>query len=449
MRNLFTRLIAVAMFMSAVAITSYSQGSVSGTVVDNEREPLIGATVIAKGPSGSSTGTVTDIDGSFAIGNLADGNYTVVVSYTGYETAEQEVMVSGSNVDMGRVSLNFGAIGLAEVNVIASVAIDRKTPVAVSTIKGDQIEALVGNQEYPEILRNTPSIYVTKQGGGFGDARINVRGFDQRNTAVMINGIPVNDMENGWVYWSNWAGLSDVTSTMQVQRGLGAAKTVVPSVGGSINIITNAADFKKGAKVSVGMGNDGYQKYGVMLASGLNDKGFAATAQFTHTRGDGYVYGTKFRAYSYFLSLSKTFNDSHTLALTAVGAPQWHHQRTFSRFDKLYLQTYRDKGIRFNPVAGTLNGEEFTWRKNFYHKPMIFLNHYWTINEKTDLKTSAYVSFGRGGGTGPRGRLRTPGSIFDSYGGDGTGIHDSNGHVRFDDIVAYNQGQPVSGWGDP
>ena len=37
----------------------------------------------------------------------------------------------------------------------------------------------------------------------------------------MINGVPVNDMENGRVYWSNWAGLSDVTSSMQVQRGLG------------------------------------------------------------------------------------------------------------------------------------------------------------------------------------------------------------------------------------
>ena len=48
----------------------------------------------------------------------------------------------------------------------------------------------------------------------------------------MINGVPVNDMENGRVYWSNWAGLSDVTSAMQVQRGLGASKVAVPSIGG-------------------------------------------------------------------------------------------------------------------------------------------------------------------------------------------------------------------------
>ena len=440
MRNLFVRLLAVVLLSTTMAMTLYSQGGVTGTVVGDDREPLIGATVVARDAAGNSFGTITEVDGTFAIGNLADGSYTLVVSYTGYETLENEVSVSGSMVDLGTITLTFGAVGLTEVNVIASVAIDRRTPVAVSTLKGDQIEALVGNQEYVEVLRNTPSIYATKGSGGYGDSRINVRGFDQRNTAVMINGIPVNDMENGWVYWSNWAGLSDVTSTMQVQRGLGATKTVVPSVGGSINIITNAADFKKGGKASVMIGNDGFQKYGVMLSSGLSEKGFAATMQLTHTRGDGYVDGTMFRAYSYFLSLSKTFNSHHTLAFTVLGAPQWHHQRSVSRFDKISLQTYLDEGIRFNTVWGTLNGKEFTFRRNFYHKPKAFVNHYWNISDKVDLKTSAYVSLGRGGGTGPRGRIRNPGSVFDSYSGKGKGIHDENGQVRFDDLVAYNQG---------
>lgn len=94
-------------------------------------------------------------------------------------------------------------------------------------------------------MKMTPGVYATKQGGGFGDSRINVRGFDQKNVAVMINGIPVNDMENGWVYWSNWSGLSDATRTMQVQRGLGASKLAINSVGGTINIITKTTDAKK------------------------------------------------------------------------------------------------------------------------------------------------------------------------------------------------------------
>ena len=440
MKNLLATLLMVFFTVSL-----WAQGTISGTVLeDGTEEALIGATVYLEG---TNYGTVTDLDGKFTILDVESGDYKLIISYTGYGDLTMDVNPA-TNGNIGTVAMSTSSIGLQEVNVIASIAVDRKTPIAVTTISGAEVAAKVGNQEYPEILRSSPSVYVTKQGGGFGDSRINIRGFDQRNTAVMINGIPVNDMENGWVYWSNWAGLADVTSNLQVQRGLGASKLAVPSVGGSINIITNAAEMRKGTSVSVGTGNDGYQKYGLAYNTGLMDNGLAVSAMVSHTRGNGYVDGTAFQAYSYFLSASKTFNDQHTLALSAVGAPQWHHQRTVSSFDNINIGTYREKGIKYNHVWGTLNGEEFTWRKNFYHKPKVFLNHYWTLGENTDLKTSAYVSFGRGGGTGPRGRLRTPGSVFDSYSGDGRNTHDENGQVRFDDIVAYNQGQAIDGWGE-
>ena len=61
----------------------------------------------------------------------------------------------------------------------------------------------------------------------------------------MLNGIPVNDMENGWVYWSNWDGVADATSSIQLQKGLSAQNLATPSIGGSMNIITDAAALKK------------------------------------------------------------------------------------------------------------------------------------------------------------------------------------------------------------
>ncbi len=438
------------------ATLSYGQTSVKGKLVDAENgEPLIGATILVLG---TSTGTITDFEGNFIL-KKPEGKNILEFSYTGYTSIRREVTASGE-VELGTIELETAVIGLNEVEVIASVAIDRKTPVAVSTISGEKIEALVGNQEYPEILRNTPSVYVTKQGGGFGDSRINVRGFDQRNTAVMINGIPVNDMENGWVYWSNWAGLSDVTSNLQVQRGLGASKLAVASVGGSINIITNAAEMEKGGTVNFSIGNDGYQKYGLALSTGLGKNGWALTVQGTHTRGDGYVDGTMFRAYSYFASLSKSFDDGdQMLSITALGAPQWHHQRLvpgfFDRYNGLpvNLRTYhdpdntgevgRDMGIRFNYYWGFKDGEEYNWRRNFYHKPKAFINHYWTISSKTDLKTSAYISLGRGGGTGPRGAF-VSGTQY-KFSAD---EYDEKGAYRFDDIVSWNQGNSVPDFGD-
>jgi len=100
---------------------------------------------------------------------------------------------------------------LEEVTVssgVIDVAVERKTPIALSIITSQEVQLKVGNLEFPEIMNKTPGVYATKQGGGYGDSRISLRGFDQRNTSFLINGQPVNDMENGWVYWSNWAGIN-------------------------------------------------------------------------------------------------------------------------------------------------------------------------------------------------------------------------------------------------
>ena len=126
---------------------------------------------------------------------------------------------------------------LKDVVVTSQMAVARKTPVAVSQVPMSFIEEKIGTQEFPEILKSTPGVHANKEGGGYGDSEIYMRGFDNTNIAVMVNGVPMNDMENQNVYWSNWAGLTDVTRTMQTQRGLGASKVSAPSVGGTINII--------------------------------------------------------------------------------------------------------------------------------------------------------------------------------------------------------------------
>ncbi|MES2396484.1 MAG: TonB-dependent receptor plug domain-containing protein, partial [Bacteroidota bacterium] len=121
----------------------------------------------------------------------------------------------------------------------------RETPVAFSNIGAKQIQEELASRDLPMLLNSTPGAYATEQGGGSGDARVTIRGFDQRNVAVLVDGVPVNDMENGQVYWSNWDGLGDVTRNVQVQRGLGASKLALASIGGTMNIITKGIDSKK------------------------------------------------------------------------------------------------------------------------------------------------------------------------------------------------------------
>ena len=316
----------------------------------------------------------------------------------------------------------------------------------------------MGNLEFPEVMNSTPGVYATKQGGGYGDSRISLRGFDQRNTSFLINGQPVNDMENGWVYWSNWQGLTDVASGIQIQRGLGASRLAVPSVGGTVSIFTKAAEKTQGGSVAQTIGNDGYRKTAVTYNSGKNENGWAYSFLLSKWQGDGYIYGTQGEGTTYFAAIGYAPEDSkHAVNLTVLGAAQWHHQRTSWVSIRDY-QNFGEEGIdrRWSSDAGFLNGEEFNMRRNFYNKPLATLNWDYQISDNLKLNTSLYASAGRGGGTGPRGGNFRNSTIdyfpFNKdltthYNENGRGTRDANGFINFDAASTHNQSsaQPYTG----
>lgn len=389
------RIHALIIAFAGISSFSFAQVNVKGTVVDSKNgEALVGATILIEN---TTRGTSSTYDGSFTI-TIPSGEVNLIVSFIGY--IDQIFKVSGKDqTDLGLIKLESDAIGIEEVAVFASVATARKTPVALSKLEPIQIETKLGTQEFPEVLKSTPGVYATKQGGGYGDSRINLRGFESENIAVMINGVPVNDMEWGGVYWSNWAMLSDVTRSMQVQRGLGASKVAAPSLGGSINIVTRSTDAKKGGAVTYSTGSDGYQKVGFIVSTGLTEKNWAITLLGAKSLGNGYVQGTEFESYSYFVNISKRINDAHQISFTAFGAPQWHNQRNNS--DKLLIAEWQKQPMkyRYNASYGfDMNGQRKVSSYNAYHKPQFSLNHFWTISPGTSLSTALYASIGNGFG---------------------------------------------------
>ena len=385
----FSVMASVAMFAQSVAV--------SGTVIDaDSKEPLIGVSILEVG---TTNGIISDLDGNFQI-NVATGA-TLQLSYVGYETQEINV---GRKTNLGVIELVPEAVGLEDVTITGQIAVQRKTPIAVSQVTALEIEERLGGGEFVEVLKNTPGVHANANGGGWGDSEIWMRGFDNTNIAMMINGVPMNGMENGKVYWSNWQGLSDVTSVMQTQRGLGASKMSAPSVGGTINIVTKGLDAKKGGSFSYALGNDGYNKVTFSVSTGLMDNGWAITVMGARTWGDGYIQGTSFEGYNYFANISKRINENHQLALTAFGAPQEHYQRsgglTMAEWNN--VRKYMKDGVhfsRYNPTYGYDNyGNQNSANYNVYHKPQISLNHIWQIDHKSSLSTTAYVSLGRGYG---------------------------------------------------
>ena len=345
-------------------------------------------------------------------------------------------------------------VNLEEVMVtsgVIDVAKERETPIALTTIRSQEIEAKLGNQEFVNIMQNSPGIYVNNEKGGYGDGQIYVRGFNQVNTSFLINGVPVNDMENGRVYWSNWMVLTDMTNQIQMQRGLGSSSLAVPSVGGTVSIFTKSSEIPEGGVLRQTIGNDGYSKTTFGYNTGVNENGWSSSYLVAYWKGDGYVMGTEGEGWNYAATIGYTPSDQHKFNLTLVGAGQWHHQRDVDISIRDYIY-FGENGIdrRWNSDYGTLNGETYNIERNFYHKPIGTFNWDWKISEKVSLNTSLYASAGRGGGTGSRSRnydvFPFRQDLYSFYVEDGKNeFRRSDGTINWDAIVADNASGSYTG----
>ncbi len=407
-------LMAVLLLVSATVF-----GQVSGTVTDVDG-PLSGVNIVIKG---TDQGTSTDFDGNFTI--QADKAGELVLTYIGYKPVTVAFKVGDKlNITMENDGETLETIVITGSGVI-DLAKDRKTPIAVSTIKASVIQEKAGNFDLPELLTETPSVQVSKE-GGYGDAQMSIRGFSQINTAFLLNGQPINGMEDGKMYWSNWSGILDIANAVQVQRGLGSSKLAISSVGGTVNIVTKTVDNKQGGFISGMVANDNYYKTSVYYSTGMMDNGLAVSAMFGHWQGDGYRNGTVGQGQTYFLSFGYKPNDNNIFNFLVTGAPQWHGDAW-----TVDLQTYLDKGRKFNAMYGTKDGEEYPGARNFYHKPILNLSWDWTISDASSLSTVLYGSLGRGGYAYPSGAL------WGQVSGD-------DGGIDFDAQVANNEANGTS-----
>lgn len=388
--NKNSTLLYASMAFMLTSNVALAQQVITGKVTDG-KQPIAGATIMV---AGSKEGTSTDANGNFTI-TTNQSNGQLQIKFIGHQT--QQVNFS-STAPIGTVILTpTNEQSIDEIIIVGrtiiDIAEDRLTPIAVSTIKTQEIEEKVGGQDITAALVNTPSVYVTSQARGFGESSMTTRGFDQSNTAFLLNGQPINGMDNGRVYWSNWNGLTDIASLVQIQRGLGSSKLAISSVGGTTNFVTKSTDMKQGGFFRRTVGNDMLRKSTLAYNTGLMSNGFAVSAMITDWKGDGYMDRTEGAGQNYFLSIGYKVNDNHNLNLMVTGAPQWHNQGYTSR-----LQNFLDNGRKYNDNLEVINGVETNPRKNYYHKPVANLNWDWKISDKSSLGTVVYASMARGGG---------------------------------------------------
>ncbi len=265
------------------------------------------------------------------------------------------------------------------------------------TLSQSELDGYDQGQDISGLLQSSRDIFASTAGYTFGSARFRMRGYDTENTQVMINGVPMNDMETGRTFWSSWGGLNDAFRSQENYLGLSPNDFGFGGIGGLTYLDVRASQFSRGIKLTYSLTNQAYRNRIMAIAStGKMENGWAIS--FSGSRRwskEGYVDGTFYDAWSYFLSVEKEFSPAHSLGLVGIGSPAKRGQ------NGLAIQEANDLAGSnyYNPYWGFQRGEKRNSRVSNYHQPILMLNHYWTMDAKTRLTSALSYTFGRGGYT--------------------------------------------------
>ncbi|MDP2724125.1 MAG: TonB-dependent receptor [Bacteroidales bacterium] len=418
-----------------ITLTLHAQHPISGILQEAETGLPIGNVQITS--PGSAIGTTSNADGSFLL--ITDkNNIQLAFHHLSYKTLSRYVVLHSQEMDLGIIQLEKLPVNLDEINITGGMVTESSSPITISTITGKEIQTQLGDQPLPLLMNSIPGIYSTRTGGGSGDAELSIRGFNQENIGILLNGIPISSVENGLVYWNNWLGLSHAIAEIQVQKGPGVSNAAINSVGGSLNIVTSNPKEIPDFSLSYRVTSFGNQEISFSANSGIMENGWNVAFYGSYLHGDGYIDATNVSAWSYFLTLNKQFNAKNKLTITLLGTPEIHGQRTL----KLSDQEHRYYGNLYNKDWGGLNGKVKNASENFYHKPVLSANHNYTLNSKTILATAVYFTPGYGGGNWSESFQYAP-SVFE--------FRNESGQIDWPAIYnnnATNQGSSVLENGD-
>lgn len=381
MKHLTLTFLFMLFFVSALLSQT---GIINGLIIDSKTAaPIEGVSVSVKGTPEQTT---TNSDGKFTLTNIPSGEGVFIFSATNYLTKELAFLLDSSSIlDIGSVALEPGISVEAATEAVPVIILEE------SDLEDENSQNVSG------LLYSSDDVFSSAAAYNFGSARFRTRGYDSENSSVFMNGILMNDLENGRPDWSDWGGLNDALRTTEVFFGSNNNDFSLTSLGGGSNIITRASNYSPGVKVSYMSTNSNYRNRVMATAStGLMENNWAVTVSGSRRWAyEGYVEGTSYDAWAYFLSAEKVFNKKHSLALTAFAAPNKRGKQIGSTQE---AYDYLDDNY-YNANWGYQDGEKRNARVANSHKPFFSLNHYWNLYDDLKINTSVAYSFGRDGNT--------------------------------------------------
>lgn len=323
------------------------------------------------------------------------------------------------------VELADSVINLQEVVIRDNFSSSQTTPLSIKTLQPSHIKLYSTSPNYVEMMQGIPGVYATPSTGSYGDATLNIRGFKQENISILLNGIPIQGLTSGSMYWNNWMGLAEATYAVQIQKGMGSSMLADCAMGGMVNIITKTGEGLPEWDFSTSYTQYGTKKAMLSYSTGQLKHGWSANMMVSGVYGDGFVEASEVKSMSYLLSVSKILNDNNTLIFTALGSPEQHDQRN----TELSKTEIDEHGRGYSKNWGYLNGQKYSIGRNHYFKPYFTLQH---IMDKGALhmKNSLYLAIADGGGRSTFNDRSKPEIIKHQT---------PDGHIDFDAVIAENK----------
>ena len=367
--------------MTLVASTVFAQESgLKGRVLSRDGRVAVGNVAVTI--EGTTYKARTNDNGFFELKGVPAGDYKL--SFTAPEFENLDIVVKVEN-------------GVKDINAVIVVPKALSSEVIDDAIfaEFDTESSSSDTPALPSMLSASKDLYNNIASYRFSEMRFNVRGYDSKYTDVYLNGIRFNDALTGYGPWSLWSGMNDATRNQESTAGLNATDYGVGGFAGSTNINARASQMRKGFRASVSGGNQMYAFRAIVsYATGQLDNGWSFAASVsTRQGGNGYVDGVYYNSYGYFAAAEKQINKQHRLSLMVLGTPQQRgaQQASTQEAYDMFGSNY------YNPNVGYQDGKLRNTRVRRSHEPIVMLNYYYDINEKTRLTAATSVRFGFNG----------------------------------------------------
>ncbi|MDP2359370.1 MAG: TonB-dependent receptor [bacterium] len=327
--RLLTRPAARAAGLLLLAASTAGAALLQGEVLDERGLPLEGVHVQVVG---WRAGAATDARGRFTLKLPDDETRRLRVTHLGYASLELDAAAGAPLALRLAPSLLEGR----PVTVTATRAGEGTLPVTHTNLGRADLELAHHGQDLSRLLDGTPSLTTMSYSGtAIGYNEIRLRGFDQKRIEVLVNGVPINDPEDHYVYWVDLPDLGRSLRDAQIQRGTGTGLFGGSNFGGSINLLTDLAD-EPGLRLETARGSFDTWRHSLGWSSGLVDGTWQMEARWSQVATAGWRDATAVETWGAFFS-ARRFLPGGALRLTHYTG----HELTHTAWDGVDLATLR------------------------------------------------------------------------------------------------------------